>query len=442
MLFLGGGDAVVYAVNAGSGAGGGGASGTVAWSFSTRDAVLSSPALLLDSAAAGFPSDTGPLLFVGSGDGNLYCIAARTGALVWAAPTLGGGVFGTPSVAMAAPVPAVIFGSADLHVNAVAVRDGSLLWRYRTDGPVYSSAALTAGDTLAVVGSSDRVLYALRVADGTVAWQTTLHDVFATAAPPGSPSAPGSPPPSPNPPSPPPPSPPPPPPSPRPPNPLPPGVRAPPSPPASPPSPPPPLPPAPPAPLSAGELATTLAAGPSFSTYSEIAGAWLDEYLTAAAVCPPGLSFGTDALAAKRFGWANSATEACSFDSQRGISAAAVVDRAGALYVGAEDGNMYALNAATGAVAWAVPTQGKIGSSAALAADGTLIFGSNDGGVYALRDVAAPPPAPRGRRRRALQQAADAVSADLAAQPAAAARDARGDGRPGDDAWMRRHFEL
>ena len=173
-----------------------------------------------------------------------------------------------------------------------------------------------------------------------------------------------------------------------------------------------------------------------FATYSEIAGKWLDEYLTAAAVCPPGLSFGTDALAAKRFGWSNSATEACSFDSQRGISAAAVVDSDDALYVGAEDGNMYALDAATGTVWWAVPTGGKIGSSAALAADGTLVFGSNDGGMYALRNIAAPPPVPLGKRRRALLAAADEFST------APALRDPRAEGKPGDDAWIRRHFEL
>jgi len=55
----------------------------------------------------------------------------------------------------------------------------------------------------------------------------------------------------------------------------------------------------------------------------------------------------------------------------------------GIVYVGADDGNMYAFNYNTGALLWKLPTGGHILSSTVIAA-GTAYFGSGDGKLYAI----------------------------------------------------------
>jgi outer membrane protein assembly factor BamB len=54
------------------------------------------------------------------------------------------------------------------------------------------------------------------------------------------------------------------------------------------------------------------------------------------------------------------------------------------VYVGSNDGKIYAVNATTGKQLWNVSTGGKIGSSPALA-NGMLYVGSYDGKLYAIK---------------------------------------------------------
>jgi outer membrane protein assembly factor BamB len=64
----------------------------------------------------------------------------------------------------------------------------------------------------------------------------------------------------------------------------------------------------------------------------------------------------------------------------------------GRLYVGSDDGRLYAINAASGKIIWSFGTGGPIVSSPAVATgtDGpVVVVGSNDGNVYALRDEGA-----------------------------------------------------
>jgi outer membrane protein assembly factor BamB len=65
-----------------------------------------------------------------------------------------------------------------------------------------------------------------------------------------------------------------------------------------------------------------------------------------------------------------------------GGSSAAVVN--GAVYAGAYDGNVYALNAATGAKLWSFNTGNLVLSSPAIA-NGVAYVGSENGSVYALK---------------------------------------------------------
>ena len=162
---MGGGDGALYAVHA--------STGTVAWRFPTRGALLASPAL---SPASGS-------LLVGSTDGTFYSLNASSGALQWAA-ALPGGVASTAAVA--ADGQTLAFGCADGGVYALAVADGSTLWAFQTGGPVYSSPAavppsLQAASGVAwVVGSSDGCLYGLS-SSGALAWKTCLVNATANA---------------------------------------------------------------------------------------------------------------------------------------------------------------------------------------------------------------------------------------------------------------------
>ena len=63
------------------------------------------------------------------------------------------------------------------------------------------------------------------------------------------------------------------------------------------------------------------------------------------------------------------------------VSSPAVVN--GVVYIGSEDGNVYALNAATGASIWNYPTGGFVKSSPAVAGN-VVYFASWDNNVYAL----------------------------------------------------------
>jgi outer membrane protein assembly factor BamB len=70
-------DKKVYALDA--------VSGGYLWSFTTDDAVISTPAV------------TGGAVFVGSDDGNIYALAASNGSTIWKHAT-GGPVFSSPTL--------------------------------------------------------------------------------------------------------------------------------------------------------------------------------------------------------------------------------------------------------------------------------------------------------------------------------------------------------
>ncbi|MBI4721943.1 MAG: PQQ-binding-like beta-propeller repeat protein [Candidatus Stahlbacteria bacterium] len=58
----------------------------------------------------------------------------------------------------------------------------------------------------------------------------------------------------------------------------------------------------------------------------------------------------------------------------------------GAIYIGSEDGNVYALRQ-DGSVKWIFPTQGAVFSSPVLSASGVVYIGSNDSSVYAINST-------------------------------------------------------
>ena len=59
----------------------------------------------------------------------------------------------------------------------------------------------------------------------------------------------------------------------------------------------------------------------------------------------------------------------------------------GTVYVGSNDGNLYALSTADGSRMWQYQTRGSVSSSPAIGADFTVYVGSDDGNLYALSTV-------------------------------------------------------
>jgi hypothetical protein len=66
------------------------------------------------------------------------------------------------------------------------------------------------------------------------------------------------------------------------------------------------------------------------------------------------------------------------------VASTPVVDRAGTVYVGANNGRVYALGAADGAVRWSFASNGPVRSALAIGVGGRLFAGSSDKSLYAL----------------------------------------------------------
>jgi outer membrane protein assembly factor BamB len=134
------------------------------WTYNTSGYVDSSPAVVNDT------------VYVGSNDDNVYALNATTGALAWKYKT-SGGVDSSPAVAGGV----VYIGSEDDNVYALNATTGALVWKYTTGGEVESSPAVVGG--VVYVGSDDDNVYALNASTGALAWNyTTYTPVYSAPA--------------------------------------------------------------------------------------------------------------------------------------------------------------------------------------------------------------------------------------------------------------------
>jgi outer membrane protein assembly factor BamB len=155
-IYIGSGDGNVYAINATTGA--------VRWRHATGAAVASTPAVAND------------LVFVNGNDGRVRALRATDGRLVWSVAT-GAPIplkWGYESGEIYTSSPAVdgstvVVGSLDGHVYALDARTGRERWRFRTGGRVYASPAIAAGTVYAAdqVGS----VFAISLTSGREVWR-------------------------------------------------------------------------------------------------------------------------------------------------------------------------------------------------------------------------------------------------------------------------------
>lgn len=116
--------------------------GSLKWTFTSGGPVRSSPLIVSGNST---PIGRRPIVYFGSGDHSLYAVDLFTGGMVWSA-AFGGAVDGSPSFIAEAGANGmvVIAGSSDGTVRAFKADTGMPLWNSSVGGPVSGSVALSA----------------------------------------------------------------------------------------------------------------------------------------------------------------------------------------------------------------------------------------------------------------------------------------------------------
>jgi outer membrane protein assembly factor BamB len=145
-------------------------SGEKIWEFKTEGVVISTPACSEN------------ILCFGSGDDNLYALDKDDGELKWKFKA-GGSIYSSPAIKVEnSPLQSepsgskteggedkVFFGCVDGYLYALKIEDGSLIWKFKTDGDIFSSPAVT--ESLVYIGSNDYSMYAVDQATGQLRWK-------------------------------------------------------------------------------------------------------------------------------------------------------------------------------------------------------------------------------------------------------------------------------
>lgn len=132
--------------------------GQTLWRYEAKGPIGASPCCCEDK------------VYFGSDDafdrGTLYCLNASDGTLIWSYRTAAG-IWTSP----ACDGDTVYVGDRAGTFHAVDTADGSRAWTYSTGNMILKPASLTADGRRIVVGSEDMHVYCL-APDGTLLWQT------------------------------------------------------------------------------------------------------------------------------------------------------------------------------------------------------------------------------------------------------------------------------
>ena len=142
-------------------------SGSLIWTFPTQWKATTTVAVY------------GGRVFTGADDGYIYCIDANTGAQIWKTNIYSGNV---PAVtfevdtAVVRSSPIIVgdklyVGALDGKVYCLGINDGFVKWTYQTNGQIGGSPTYSNG--VIYIESIDRNLYALDAATGSKMWTWT-----------------------------------------------------------------------------------------------------------------------------------------------------------------------------------------------------------------------------------------------------------------------------
>ena len=107
-------------------------------------------------------------IFVGNQSGTVYALNAKTGSRAWSASQATEFFYATPAVSYGR----VFIGSSDGTMYAYGQKSGKLLWAKPLGSYIYSSAAVY--DRKVYAGTYDGKFYALDAATGDVRWQRSM----------------------------------------------------------------------------------------------------------------------------------------------------------------------------------------------------------------------------------------------------------------------------
>jgi len=147
LVYVGGYNGIVYALNSDSGA--------LRWVYPRQGSL---------QPIIGGLVVAGDKVFFGNSDGKVYALDAETGDKKWEFATEDK-LWSTPFV----EGDTLYIGSFDKRLYALNTADGSEKWAFETDGAI-TSTPIIYNDTV-YLGSFDRYLYAVRAADGSLKWK-------------------------------------------------------------------------------------------------------------------------------------------------------------------------------------------------------------------------------------------------------------------------------
>ena len=137
--------------------------GQVKWTFKAGSWVDSSPTVV------------NGVVYFGSNDGKLYAVDAATGKEIWD--------FQTPYGITSSPAVAdnrVYFGSDDYYIYALDIETGQEVWKYPTGSDVMSSPVIANG--ICYVGSQDMSCYAIDAESGRFRLKMSAYEVLSSPA--------------------------------------------------------------------------------------------------------------------------------------------------------------------------------------------------------------------------------------------------------------------
>ena len=142
-------------------------SGNLIWKFETLDAQVSSPAV------------ANGRVYTGGDDGYVYCLDAYTGIMYWRTFVNGNLPYTYGSFVLKSS-PTVVddivyVGSLDGNVYALNANNGAEVWKYITEGKILSSPAVSGGAVyITSEEASSGVLYKLNAINGALVWKQDL----------------------------------------------------------------------------------------------------------------------------------------------------------------------------------------------------------------------------------------------------------------------------
>lgn len=158
-VFVGSGDGKIYALDA--------KTGSVLWSCATQGRVRSSPAT------------DGKAIYAGSFDGKMYAIDRDTGKLIWSFKTLGNKIFPEGSIQSSPTVAGgfVLFGARDFNLYAIEAKTGREAWHQSVKNSWVASTPVVL-DGRVYTGSADgRAAFAYDLKTGKQLWTTPLDNL-------------------------------------------------------------------------------------------------------------------------------------------------------------------------------------------------------------------------------------------------------------------------